>query len=211
MPKGCHFGRTQHRHYISEYYRINAIFFKNLIECPLGKYSFEKEGASIEHSSFKLIETSKWSRVMVFNINGKEVPIPLQIDHRSASKKTYLICPYCVTQRQHLYITKTSYACRKCLNLHYTSQSERKPDRLARSIRKKRYLLWGYDYPDVKNLFESCIWWPKPKWIRWKTFEKKRNHIVDMEKQYWNLSLNMFDDVLQKEFQYLLDLGQSNT
>jgi len=205
MPKGFHFGRTQQRHYISEYHRINAALFKSLMNCPTGTYSFNKDGVSAEHCKFKLVKTAKWLRVMIFNINEKEIPIPLQTDNRSASKKTYLICPYCLNQRQHLYATRSTYACRACLNLHYASQSEREPSRLARSIRKQRSQLWGHSFPDANNLFESCEWLPKPKWHRWSSFERKKSNIIKMEKQYWKLSMSKLNGVLAEDLGYLLD------
>ena len=54
-----------------------------------------------------------------------------------------------------------------------------------RRIRKLRKELWGYDWPDVNNMFEQVSYWPKPKWMRWKTFEQKRGKITELEKQYW--------------------------
>ena len=77
-------------------------------------------------------------------------------------------------KRQHLYAVKNAYACRECLGLHYASQSERPQERLMRRIRKLRKELWGYDWPDVNNMFEQVDYWPKPKWMRWKTFKQKK-------------------------------------
>ena len=54
-----------------------------------------------------------------------------------------------------------------------------------RRIRKLRKELWGYDWPDVNNMFENVRYWPKPKRIHWKTFEPKRNKITELEKKYW--------------------------
>ncbi len=34
-------------------------------------------------------------------------------------------------------------------------------------------------------MFENIYYWPKPKWLRWKTFEQKRNNIILLEKKYW--------------------------
>lgn len=52
-------------------------------------------------------------------------------------------------------------------------------------MRKHRKDLWGFDWPDVNNMFENIHYWSKPKWIRWKTFELKRNKIIQLEKKYW--------------------------
>ena len=122
---------------------------------------------------------------MVFTINEKPHQIALKLDNRSASNKLYITCPYCQKQRQSLYAIKYAYGCRQCIGLHYASQSERPQERLMRRIRKLRKELWGYDWPDVNNMFEQVIYWPKPKWMRWKTFEQRRNKIIELEKRYW--------------------------
>lgn len=203
MPKGCHYGRTQTRPYTSEYQRIPAKLFCNLLDAPVGNYSINSDQLSDEHKAFKLIETERWSRIAVFTIKGKEHPIPLQLDNRSASNKLYLVCPYCRHQRQHLYAVKNAYSCRKCLGLHYASQSERPMERLARRIRKQRATLWGYDWPDRYNLLESCEWWPKPKWMRYDKFSVKRMAIIKLERKYWVLAAAQIDSMFGKEFSHL--------
>jgi DNA-directed RNA polymerase subunit RPC12/RpoP len=128
---------------------------------------------------------------MTFTINDKPHQIALKLDNRSASKKLYITCPYCQEQRQHLYVIKTAYVCRKCIGLHYVSQSERPQERLIRRIRKLRKDLWGHghDYPEINNMFENVQYWPKPKGMRWKTFEQKRNKLTELENRYWPMSL----------------------
>jgi hypothetical protein len=37
-------------------------------------------------------------------------------------------------------------------------------------------------------MFEQVAYWPKPKWMRWKTFEQKRNKIIELEKRYWPMA-----------------------
>jgi hypothetical protein len=64
-----------------------------------------------------------------------------------------------------------------------------------RRIRKLRRELWGYDWPDVNNMFEKALYWPKPKFMRWKKFEQKRNKILELEERYWpmaNEEINRF-------------------
>ena len=51
-----------------------------------------------------------------------------------------------------------------------------------RHIRKLRNELWGYDWPEVNNMFENVNYWPKPKWMLWKTFEAKRDIMRNLEK-----------------------------
>jgi len=181
MPKGQHYGRTQTRAYTSEYHRLHANVFKHLLTADLGN----SDSLSINHNNFTLEENKNGIRYVTFIINDKPHHVALKLDNSSASNKLYLACPYCQKQRQSLYAIKTAYACRQCIGLHYASQSERPQERLMRRIRKLRKELWGYNWPDVNNMFEQVTYWPKPKWMRWKTFEQKRNKITELEKQYW--------------------------
>jgi len=185
MPKGHHYGRTQTRSYTGEYHRIHANVFKVLLTKPLGTYSINSGHLSDEHKKFKLTELKNGIRYVIFEISEKQHQIGLILDNRSASNKLYITCPYCQKQRQSLYSVKNAYSCRQCLGLHYASQSERPQERLMRRIRKLRNELWGYDWPDVNNMFEQVSYWPKPKWMRWKTFEQKRNKITELEDKYW--------------------------
>lgn len=185
MLKGHHYGRIQTRSYTVEYHRIHARVFKPLLTCPLGSYSINADFLSEEHRNLKLAETKNGIRFVSFVIYEKNHLMALKIDSKSASNKLYITCPYCQKQRQHLYAVKKAYACRQCLGLHYASQSERPQERLMRRIRKLRMELWGIDWPDVNNMFEESTYWPKPKWMRWKRFEQKRDKIKELERQYW--------------------------
>jgi hypothetical protein len=188
MPKGHHYGRTQVRAYTGEYHRIYANVFKSLLTEPLGSYSINADHLNNDHKKLTLIENENGVRYITFSINDKPHKIALKLDNSSASNKLYITCPYCQKQRQSLYAIKYAYACRQCIGLHYASQSERPNERLMRRIRKLRKELWGYDWPDVNNMFENIYYWPKPKWIRWKTFEQKRNNITELEKKYWPMA-----------------------
>tara|TARA_B110000211_G_scaffold234958_1_gene307794 strand:+ start:6747 stop:7364 length:618 start_codon:yes stop_codon:yes gene_type:complete len=189
MPKGHHFGRTQTRAYTSEYHRIFAKSFKNLVSVPFGNYSLNADFLSEEHQKFKLTALECGVRLMTFTINDKDHKIALILDNRSASNKLYITCPYCQKPRQSLYVIKFAYVCRQCIGLEYASQSERPKERLMRRIRKLRKELWGYDWPGVNNMFEQVTYWPKPKWMRWITFEKKRKKIIELENKYWPMSV----------------------
>jgi hypothetical protein len=192
LPKGHHYGRTQTRAYTTEYHRISAKVFKKVLTAPLGNYTLNSDSLSSEHKNLTLTESDNGIRLMTFTINDKPHQIVLKLDNRSASNKLYITCPYCQEQRQHLYVIKTAYACRKCIGLHYASQSERPQDRLMRRIRKLRKELWGYHLPEVNNMFKQVAHWPKPKWMRWKTFEQKRNKITELENQYWPMAVTQF-------------------
>jgi|TARA_R110000787_G_scaffold284682_1_gene398686 hypothetical protein len=176
---------TQTRPYTTEYHRINASVFKSLLTKLPGNYTLNAKHLSNDHCNFELKENESGDRSVIFTIDNKPHNINLSIDNRSVSTKLYLCCPYCRNNRQSLYAIKTAYACRECIGLHYATQSERPQERLMRRIRKLRTELWGYDYPEVNNLFAQATYWPKPKGIRWKTFYMKRNKIGELEDQYW--------------------------
>jgi hypothetical protein len=200
MPKGFHYGRAQTRAYTTDYYRIPAKLFKSLINSPLGNYSINSTQLSDEHTQFKLIETKNLTRIVLFTIKGQQHQISLIFDDRSASKKLYITCPYCQRQRQHLYATKDGYSCRECTGLHYPCQSERPRYRLIRRIRKLRKDLWGYDYPEVNNMFKIVHYWPKPKGMRWNMFEQKRNKITELENRYWPMSVAQMRTMFGEQF-----------
>jgi hypothetical protein len=204
MPKGHHYGRTQTRAYTGEYHRIHANVFKPLLIAPLGSYSLNAKHLSDDHQKLKLEKNKSGVRYVTFTINNKPHQIALKLDNSSASNKLYITCPYCQKQRQHLYAIKYAYGCRQCIGLYYASQSERPQERLMRRIRKLRKELWGYDWPEVNNMFEQVSYWPKPKWMRWKTFEQRRNKITELEKKYWPLAAAQIDVMFGKEFSRLI-------
>jgi hypothetical protein len=204
MPKGHHYGRTQTRAYTCEYHRIQANVFKPLLTKPLGSYTLNTESFGSEHKKLTLKENENGIRYVTFTINDKPHQIALKLDNRSASNKLYITCPYCQKQRQSLYVIKYAYACRQCIGLHYASQSERPQERLMSRIRKLRKELWGYDWPEVNNMFEQVVYWPKPKWMRWKIFEQRRNKITELENKYWPLAAAQIDVMFGKEFSRLI-------
>ena len=200
MPKGQHFGRKQIRAYTSEYHRINASIFKSLLTASLGNYKLDNDYLSSEHKNLVLSEQMDGSRYITFTINSKPHLIALKLDNRSVSNKLYITCPYCQKSRQSLYAIKYAYGCRQCVGLQYASQSERPQERLIRRIRKLRKELWGYNWPEVNNMFENIYYWPKPKFMRWKTFEQKRNKITELEKKYWPMAAKKIDSMFGKHF-----------
>lgn len=195
MPKGHHYGRSQIRAYTSEYHRIHANVFKSLLTQPLGRYSLNSDHLSDDHQKLVLKENENGVRYVTFTINDKPHKIALILDNSSASNKLYITCPYCQKQRQSLYAIKYAYGCRECIGLHYASQSERPQERLMRRIRKLRKELWGYDWPEVNSMFEQVSYWPKPKWMRWKTFNEKRNKITELEKRYWPMAITQMKTI----------------
>ena len=200
MPKGHHYGRKKIRAYTGMYNRVLANVFKPLLTKPLGSYSINFDGLSDEHQKLMLEENKNGVRYVTFTINEKPHKITLKLDNSSASNKLYITCPYCEKQRQSLYAIKFAYACRQCIGLSYASQSERPQVRLMRRIRKLRKELWGYDWPDINNMFENIHYWPKPKSMRWKTFEQKRNKITELEKRYWPMAISQMESIFGDQF-----------
>jgi hypothetical protein len=49
-------------------------------------------------------------------------------------------------------------------------------------------------------MFEPASCWPKPKFMRWKTFDKKRNKIIELEEKYWPMATEQ----MEKTFNYIL-------
>jgi len=47
-------------------------------------------------------------------------------------------------------------------------------------------------------MFEQVTYWPKPKWVRWKTFEQRRNKIIELEKRYWPMAARQIDFICGK-------------
>lgn len=192
------------RHYTSEYHRIPAIAFKKLIDAPLGKYRLNGNSISDDHLMFELAINSHKEKAILFTIKDKKIPIKLQLDNRSASNKLYLVCPYCNHQRQHMYAVSNAYACRKCVDLQYASQSERPMERLGRRIRKLRAALWGSDWPDTVNLLDSCEWWPKPKYLSNDKFIKQRDKISLLENKYAVLCAAQLEGWFGEEYSHLM-------
>jgi len=171
---------TQTRPYTTEYHRINAIIFKQLLDKQAGSYSLSNGSLGDEHRKFELVDNKNGERSIIFTIQNKPHRIKLSVDNRSASTKLYLCCPYCKSNRQSLYAIKTAYACRTCIGLHYASQSERPKDRLLRSIRNKRQSLWG----NRENINNLCFTFDKPKYMKREVFNIKRYEIINLEQAY---------------------------
>lgn len=194
MPKGHHYSRSKTRSYTTDYKRIKANTFKQLLNSPLGSYTIQNDYLSTEHKKLELTQHQR-HRVMTFLINGNYHQIALIIDSHSASNKLYISCPYCQSKRESLYVTKKAYACRTCLNLNYVTQSERQATRLVRRIRQLRRQLWGNDWLEVDNMLTSSNDWPKPKHARWKTFNQQKSTINKLEDTYYPILMSQLGNI----------------
>ena len=79
-------------------------------------------------------------------------------------------CPFCSGRVKYLYLCKDVLACRHCLCLSYKSQNETLTRRLLR-------LMWKVE----RKI--GCGEIKKPKWMRWKTFEKLRQQYFDLDEK----------------------------
>lgn len=111
---------------------------------------------------------------------GESTPIKQNIYFIKTScnyggERVWLMCPYCGSRREVLYLHSCRFACRKCADLAYNCQQEQPLDRNYRQARKIRHKLktnyeWNLFEPD--NLSDSPIY--KPKGMHQKTFDRLR-------------------------------------
>jgi hypothetical protein len=83
----------------------------------------------------------------------------------------FCYCPICNKRVKSLYLCKSMFACRHCLNLIYPSQNETLSLRLYKKSKK------------IKSKLDDREW-TKPKWMRWATFEKLRNEYFNLENMH---------------------------
>ncbi len=98
--------------------------------------------------------------------------------------RQWYVCPHCMNRVAKLYISPKDIGCRGCWKLHYKSQSADKLDRMRMSIRWQRYAIWG-DGEQYINLFNQPELFPKPKGMRWATFDRRLTRLMQYEQAYW--------------------------
>ena len=101
-------------------------------------------------------------------------------------KRNWWVCPKCGNRCSILYLNDY-FKCRKCAGASYECQNGSRLDYLADKIREKRKKLWGSQHFYLDDLTENSEYLPKPKWMRWKTFNVERKKLLKFEKQYHNL------------------------
>ncbi|MCD1125340.1 hypothetical protein LPW36_04750 [Jinshanibacter sp. LJY008] len=127
-------------------------------------------------------------------IGGRTLSLRTTITQAGYGWREWYLCPHCSSRVADLFVGKKDIACRKCWKLHYASQSENQIDRMRRNIIKQRVAIWG-GYPPASNLFERVTYFPKPKGMRWETFERKRNKLIQDEAHYWLAFLPIVDKI----------------
>lgn len=103
---------------------------------------------------------------------------------RYGGYRFYFRCPHpaCRRRMRKLYGLYGIYACRKCLKLCYRSQRQAKSSRM---ISMKWNLI-------EKLELEGGNQYKKPKWMRWKTFDKLNDKIETYDKEAYKAHAQEF-------------------
>lgn len=117
-------------------------------------------------------------------INGVTRAIRITTTQAGYGVRQWYVCPHCMKRAAKLYIGKKDIGCRACWKLHYKSQSADILDRMRMKIRQQRCAIWGSN-DLANNLFNDIRMFPKPKGMRWATFDRKRAELSVMEMAYW--------------------------
>lgn len=173
--------RYRTRAYTTELPRIGLPFLGNMRRALANA----NEGTEVIcQTESGTLHTFRHADRYAMTING--VTRAIRIDTTSAGYgvRHWYICPHCVKRVAKLYVGTKDIACRGCWKLHYKSQSGDKLDRMRMSIRRQRYAIWGSN-ERTSNLFNNPSLFPKPKGMRWETFERKRARLIQYEQAYF--------------------------
>ncbi|CCP05147.1 hypothetical protein BN440_0081 [Erwinia amylovora MR1] len=88
-------------------------------------------------------------------IGGRALPLRITSTRARYGVRRCYLCPCCHNRAATLLIGKRDLACRKCLGLHYASQSEDGSARMRRGLFKQRAAIWG-NYAPAQSLFNDC-------------------------------------------------------
>ncbi|ELW7388866.1 hypothetical protein AB8939_17020 [Yersinia enterocolitica] len=127
-------------------------------------------------------------------INGVTRAIRITTTQAGYGIRQWYVCPHCIKRVAKLYIGSKDIGCRECWKLHYKSQSGDGLDRMRMNIRRQRVAIWG-DGERVLNLFNHPETFPKPKGMRWETFERKLARLIASEQAYWRAFSPLVDRI----------------
>lgn len=108
-------------------------------------------------------------------------------------QRWWYLCPVCGKRSTALNWYRDEFACRKCMGLYYQSQYEtyaNEFERLCHRVRKERIAIWGPDEPDVEFLMRSSSSFKRPKGMRKKTFDRKLEHLHELESLWTGVTLS---------------------
>jgi hypothetical protein len=98
-------------------------------------------------------------------------------------------CPEC-SKRACVVYGGTIFKCRSCHSLVHKSRNESSLDQAIRRLHKEKDKLYANDNI---SLYDSVKWLYKPKWMRYKTFERKRNKLISLEHRITVLMMVEFE------------------
>lgn len=127
-------------------------------------------------------------------INGVTRAMRITTTQAGYGVRYWYLCPHCCGRVAKLYIGEKDIACRKCWKLHYASQSEGRLARMRRDIRRQRFAIWGSN-EQTRNLFNQPHTFPKPKGMRWETFEQKVATLERSENAYFRAFAPVVDKI----------------
>ncbi len=125
-----------------------------------GRYTWGKTPLIIEGNKVLLDEEGLLTKTLTL------VEIPC---HYGGCRHS-VFCPVCNKRVKKLYLFKLLLGCRHCLKLAYPSQNQTKHMRLY--LKRK----------EVGKKINNDEWC-KPKWMRWKTFERLRKEYLDLDEK----------------------------
>ncbi|PMG51488.1 hypothetical protein BCU91_16510 [Shewanella sp. 10N.286.52.B9] len=179
---GCFTGHRTRR-YIDSKQRIEAKSFKPFIKEHSKRFKLDSPDKYPQEFTIK--SHSELLTVLWFESEGNEnFPVPLVWDNTKYPRLIFL-CPCCESKRLYLYGASNGWACRKCLNLHYSVQSMTTEERLRKRIRKLRRLIWGANAS--MDTFDRSYACGKPRLVRHKQFIDDVVKLNQLEDRYLEL------------------------
>lgn len=171
--------RQQTRHYTSQLPRLTLAHLRELrrlfgdgvhglqMETASGKVTFRQEGDSYATT-----------------VGGRTLTLHIATTQAGYGVRYWFLCPHCGSRRAKLHVGKRDIACRECWGIHYASQSEDRLSRMRRHMYAQRAEIWG-NYGPACSLFNCVFDFPKPKGMRWVTFNQKVAKLAQYENSYW--------------------------
>lgn len=181
--------RYSTRHYTTDLPRIGLQFLNNVRRMLVDSSPGTQITCQTESG---MLYTLRQADGYVMTINGVTRAIRITTTQAGYGVRQWYVCPHCGGRVAKLYIGEKDIACRKCWKLHYASQSEDRLGRMRRSIRSKRYAIWGNN-EKTRNLANHPYIFPKPKGMRWETFDRKVAELVQYEQAYWQVFAPVID------------------
>lgn len=100
------------------------------------------------------------------------------------SQRYYFLCPHCGRRCRLLYLHRLHFKCRQCAGLNYPSQQATKgthetSQRLIKFLREK------FGVEESLSPHEASYYWPaRPKGMHYKTYDRLRIELEQLQEQY---------------------------